>query len=284
VSSHPDQASPGANGSMPAQGPMRGPVPPGPVPPSGPVPPGQAPSPAGSFPGASRLRSAWKTGPDGKTVFRLIPPLVLWWVWVVFAAVNWIDLAIQSRDRFGLEVAAALLLATGIMYVCTVRPRIISDDSGLTVINPFRDYIVPWALVTGVYIGDSVEIGCERPAPKTEKTIYSWALYSPRRARAKAEMRSSFRAGPHRQRQDALRARRRFEVADPSSFGKAPDKAKELASQHASHIMAGELARRCEQAKSKGAVGGTLVGRWDWIGVAAVLLPAILMVLAIVVH
>lgn len=284
MSSHPDQASPGANGSLPAQGPMRGPVPPGPVPPSGPVPPGPVSGPGGNFPGTSRLRSAWKTGPDGKTVFRLIPPLVLWWVWVVFAVVNLADLAIQSRDRFGLEVAAALVLATGIMYVCTVRPRIISDDDGLTIVNPFRDYVVPWGLVTGVFIGDSVEIGCERPPPKKDKTIYSWALYSPRRSRAKAEMRSSFRAGPNRQRQDALRARRRFEVTDPSSFGKAPDKAKELASQHASHIMAGELARRSEQAKSKGAQGGTLVGRWDWVGVAAVLVPAILLVLVIVIH
>jgi hypothetical protein len=248
------------------------------------VPPGPASGLGGNFPGTSRLRSAWKTGPDGKTVFRLIPPLVLWWIWVVFAVVNLADLAIQSRDRFGLEVAAALVLATGVMYVCTVRPRIISDDDGLTVVNPFRDYIVPWGLVTGVYIGDSVEIGCERPPPKKEKTIYSWALYSPRRSRAKAEMRSGFRAGPHRQRQDALRARRRFEVADPSTFGKAPDKAKELASQHASHIMAGELARRSEQAKSQGAQGGNLVGRWDWVGVAAVLVPAILLVLVIVIH
>ena len=262
---------------------MRGPVPPGPVPPSGPVPPGQAPGPAGQFPGASRLKSAWKTGPDGRTVFRLVPPLVLWWVWVAFVVVNLVDLAIQGHDRFGLEVAAALVFATGIMYVCTVRPRIISDDNGLTVVNPFRDYTVPWGIVTGVFVGDSVEIGCERPAPKKEKTIYSWALYSPRRARARAEMRSSFRAGPNRRRSDAMRARRRFEV-DPSTFGKAPDKAKELASQHPSHIMAGELARRCEKARDKGAVGGTMEGRWDWAGVAAVVLPGILLILAIVVH
>jgi hypothetical protein len=246
------------------------------------VPPGQASGPAGNFPGTSRLRSAWKTGPDGKTVFRLVPPLVLWWIWVVFAVVNWADLAIQSRDRFGLEVAAALLLATGIMYVCTVRPRIISDDDGLTIVNPFRDYIVPWSLVTGVFIGDSIEIGCERPGPKKEKTIYSWALYSPRRSRARAEMRSSLRAGPNRQRQDAQRRRRRFEV-DPATFGRAPQQARELASQHASHIMAGELARRCAAAQDRGAVGGTLRGRWGWLGIAAVVLPAILLAVVIAV-
>jgi hypothetical protein len=280
VSSHPDQASPGPsgpNGSLPSQGKMRGPVPPGPVPPSGPVPPGPS---SGQFPGASRLKSAWKTGPDGRTVFRLIPPLVLWWIWVAFVAINFIDLAIQGRDRFGLEVACTLLLATGIMYVCTVRPRIITDDDGITVVNPFRDHIVPWGLVTGVFVGDSVEIGAERPPPKKEKTIYSWALYSPRRARARAEMRSSFRAGPNRQRLDAQHRRRRFEV-DPESFGRVPQQAKDLASRHPSHIMAGELARRREAAVGQGAQGGTLKGRWDWLGVGAVVLPAILLAVVI---
>jgi hypothetical protein len=290
VSSHPDQASPGpsgSNGSLPPQGKMRGPVPPGPVPPgpvppSGPVPPGQAPGPAGQFPGASRLKSAWKTDPDGRTVFRLIPPLVLWWIWVAFVVINLGDLAIQGRDRFGLEVACALIFATGIMYVCTVRPRIVTDDDGITVINPFRDHTVPWGLVTGVFVGDSVEIGAQRPAPKKEKTIYSWALYSPRRARARAELRSGLRAGPNRQRYEARRTRRRFEV-DPEAFGRAPAQAKELASQHPSHIMARELARRCEAARTQDAPGGALKGRWDWIGIAAVVLPAILLAVVIAV-
>jgi hypothetical protein len=250
------------------------------VPPGGPVPPGPATGPAGQFPGASRLKSAWKTGPDGRTVFRLIPPLVLWWIWVAFVVINLIDIAIQGRDRFGLEVACTLLFATGIMYVCTVRPRIITDDDGITVVNPFRDHTVPWGLVTGVYVGDSVEIGAERPAPKKEKTIYSWALYSPRRARARAELRSSVGAGPNRQRLDAHQRRRRFEV-DPESFGRAPQKAKELASQHPSHIMASELSRRREAARGQEAQGGTLKGRWDWIGVGAVVLPAILLAVVI---
>lgn len=290
MSSHPDQASSGPNGSLPPQGKMRGPVPTGPVPPSGPAPPGPVPpgpvppgkpaGPTGPLPGTSRLKSAWKTGPDGRTVFRLIPPLVLWWVWVAFVVINLIDLLIQGRDRFGAEVACALLFATGVMYVCTVRPRVITDDDGITVINPFRDYTAPWALVTGVFVGDSVEIGVERPAPKKEKTIYSWALYSPRRSRARAEMRSSGRAGPNRQRLDAQRRRRRFEV-DPATFGRAPEQARELASQHPSHIMAGELARRCSAAQDKGAVGGTLQGRWGWLGIAAVVLPAILLAVVI---
>ena len=283
VSPNPDQASAGSmRGPVPPGPVLPGPVPPGPVPP-GVVPPGPAPAgrrsgAPGQLPGTGRLKSAWKTGADGRTVFRLVPPLVLWWVWAAFVVINLVDLAFQSRDRFGLEVAAALLFASGVMYVSTVRPKVIADADGLTVINPFRDHTVPWSVVTGVYVGDSVEIGCERPAPKKPKTIYSWALHSPRRARARTEVRS--RSGPNRQRYDARSRRRRFDV-DPETFGRAPQQAKELASRHPSHIMAGELARRCEAAQSKGAQGGTLQGRWDWLGIAAVVLPAILLAVVI---
>ena len=90
------------------------------------------------------------------------------------------------------------------------------------------------------------------------------------------------RAGPNRQRYEARRTRRRFEV-DPEAFGRAPQQAKELASQHPSHIMARELARRCEAARGQDAQGGALKGRWDWLGIAAVVLPAILLAVVIAV-
>jgi hypothetical protein len=258
---------------------MPGPVPQGPVPPSavpqGPVPPGGAP--AGSGPpsagaGGSRLKSAWRTTADGRTIFRLIPPLVLWWGWIAFAVINLADLAIQSRDWFSLEILGGLLAATGVMYACTLRPKVIGDADGLTILNPFRSYRVPWGGVAGVFLGDSVEIHCERPAPKRVKPIYSWALYSPRRARARADLRVGFGARRERERHD-LRARRRFEVPDAATFGRMPEKAKEIASQHPSHVMAGELARRCDEARQRGAPAGVLASQWAWPPIAAVLIP-----------
>jgi Bacterial PH domain len=308
VSSQQDQASAGdtrPDGALPAPAAMLGPVasgpippgpvapgpvppspaPQGPVPPSpvqhGPVPPGQASpggTPAGSGPvppglPGSRLKSAWRTTEDGRTVFRLIPPLVLWWGWVAFAVVNLADLVIQSRDWFSLEIAAGLLVGTGIMYACTVHPKIISDAEGLTIRNPFRDYRVPWGGVAGVFLGDSVEIHCERPAPRPPKAIYSWALYSPRRARARADLRVGFGTRRERERHD-MRARRRFEVPDATAFGRMPDKAKEIASQHPSHVMATELTRRCEEARQRGTPPGVVAASWAWPPIAAVLIPA----------
>jgi hypothetical protein len=232
---------------------------------------------------AAGPKSAGKTGADGRITFRLNPPLVLWWVWVAFAAANLADLAVQSRDWFSLEITAVLLVVTGFMYACAFRPRVISDGSGLTIHNPFRDYHVPWGGVAGVFLGDSVEIQCAQAPPRDGKTVYSWALYSPRRARARAELRLA--SGPRRQ-QYNQRARRRYEVPDPASagYGRAPAQAQELARQHPSHAIAGELARRCSEAHAAGAAAGVVTGRWAWLPILAVLLPVALLVGVILGH
>lgn len=304
MASDQDQAAEGDSRPAAPQA-MPGPVPPDPVRPpggsatAGPVPAGAGQAAAGVSRGAggstSILKSAWRTTEDGRTIFRLMPPLVLWWVWVAFALANVIDLIIQSHNWFSVEVAAVLLLVTGLMYVCTLRPRVITDASGLTVLNPFRDYQVPWGGVSGVYLGDSVEIQCERPAPRPEKTVYSWALYSPRRSRARAELRSGAGARKRRQRYD-YRAQRRYEngpgqtweagASRPAtpSFARMPDRARELASQHPSHVMAAELARRCDAAREAGVAGGVVRGRWAWLPIASVVLPVALLIAVIVAH
>jgi hypothetical protein len=273
VTSQQDQAAEGGMGpgSLPAPQAMPGPVPPDRVPAAaaaGPPVPGVGPG-----PGANRLKSAWKDTADGKTVFRLVPPLVLWWAWAVFAVVNLVDLAVQSPDWFSVKITVGILLVTGVLFACALRPKVISDADGLTIRNPFRDYQVPWGGVAGVFLGDSVEIRCEQPAPKQEKTVYTWALYSPRRSRAKADLRAGFGARTERDRHD-LRARKRFQVPDASQFGRMPAKGKEMASQHPSHVMAAELARRCEQARKGGIPPGVLARRWAWAPIAAVIVPA----------
>jgi hypothetical protein len=145
-----------------------------------------------STPPAAGTKPVWKTDEQGRTTFRLTGPLVLWWAWVVFAVVNLLDLVIQSRDWFSLEITGALLVVTGFMYACALRPRVVTDATGVTVRNPFRDYRVPWPCMDGVFLGDSVEIQYRPPdaPPDSEpKTVYAWALYSPRRARARSELR-----------------------------------------------------------------------------------------------
>ena len=92
---------------------------------------------------------------DKKKVFRLTGPIVLWWAWVVFAVVNLADLAIQGHDVTSVQIAFGLAAVTGVVYVCAFRPRVITDADGLTMLNPVREYRVPWPRVSEVYLGES---------------------------------------------------------------------------------------------------------------------------------
>jgi hypothetical protein len=175
---------------------------------------------------------AWKVRPDGTRVFRMVTPLVLWWIWVAFAAANLIDLAVQGRVWFDVQAAVSLIAVTGVMYACTFRPLVLTDAEGITVYNPLRIHRIAFSRVKGVYLGDSVEIVCGRAPGKKDKTIYTWALYSSRRSRLRAAntRRSSRFTSRH-----------------------MPEEAQALARQHTGHIMAEELARLVNEAHTKAA-------------------------------
>ena len=94
-----------------------------------------------------------------REVFRLAPPLILWWVWVAFAVANVADFAIEGAPaRFAIVVSAILVAITGLAYALALRPRVIAGPSGLTIVNPFRDHHVPWAAITAVDTGDWVRV------------------------------------------------------------------------------------------------------------------------------
>jgi len=122
-------------------------------------------------------------------VFRLPGPLVLWWGWIVFVVVNLADLAIQGHDRTSLQIAIGLLAITGLVYACAFRPRVVADPDGLTLLNPIRDYRVPWGRVGEIYLGESVQVRCSPGTTASGKVLHSWALYSPRKSRLKADIR-----------------------------------------------------------------------------------------------
>ena len=94
---------------------------------------------------------------ENREVFRLAPPLILWWVWVAFAVANVADFAIEgAQARFAIVVSAILVTITGLVYALALRPRVVAEPSGLTIVNPFRDHHVPWAAIQAVDTGDWV--------------------------------------------------------------------------------------------------------------------------------
>jgi hypothetical protein len=213
--------------------------------------PASGPATVGGPPPGSR--KPWKEAADGRTLFRRVGPVVLWWVWVIFALFNVIQIIIPDHDYFSIEFAAGLLAVTGVVYATALRPRVFATQDGIEVQNPVRDHLIRWGALNGVYLGDAVELSCARAAPRKDKTVYCWALVSRRRSQLKSQelgMRSWTRMSS-----------RTAAVSQPT----APDTAQ---------LIAAELGRRSTQAHKAGAVAATLESRWAWLPIAFICLPA----------
>jgi hypothetical protein len=232
----------------------------------------------------------------GREVFRLTTPVAVWWVWVVFAAANVIDLAVQgSSAHSGLVIGAILLLVTGWAYALALRPRVVADQAGISIVNPFRDHHVPWAVIQGVDAGDWVQVHHTRDGSAVTaidvpgKAIECWALY----VSARAKRKDAFGDAPPRS----------GGFGNIGGFGQPPDEmarlpaeAKYLASLPPARAIAIRLDTRAAkerarlgQARSAPADSGPdgparpapVTSRWAWFPFAAIAVPAVALVIAI---
>jgi len=136
----------------------------------------------GSVPVGRKKRADVTAGPQ---TFRSVTAVLIWWVWLLFAAANLVDLAVQGRDHVSLVAVAILVLATGVAYVTAQRPRILADSAGVTVVNPLRDHHIGWAGVTNVDLADLLRVHYQEQG--RDKAIYSWAVHYSRRRKLAAE-------------------------------------------------------------------------------------------------
>ena len=271
MSSQPNDAPPRPDGQASSSSPVSptSPVSPAspvfPASPASPVSPVSPASPAAGPDGSGR--KLWKLTADGRAVFRRATPYLVWWGWVVFAIFNIVQVAIPDHDYFSLELVAGLLAITAIVYATTLRPRVVADDDGVSVHNPFRDHRIRWGALNAVYLGDSVELACARPAPRKDKTVYCWALYSARRSRMRAKLRAERgRSGlfgfPSR-------------AADIPS--RAPAEAQDVARQDPVQVMAAEIGRRSTEARQRGVPAAVLESAWAWLPLTYLLVPGALL-------
>jgi hypothetical protein len=208
-----------------------------------------------------------------KQVFRSPILLLIWWVWVLFAVANLIDLAVQGRDHASLEAAFVLLFLTGAAYVGALRPRIIADADGLTVINPLRDHHVGWPAVASVDATDLIRVRCEWPegpdGATGRKAVHAWAAGTSRRRQMVAEMRTQ------------RRTRSRFLAGSGSyaSAARTPGREPESAEK-----IVPVLSQRAEEERQAApdAVAARPVSTWRWQALAAVLIPALALVIVVV--
>jgi Bacterial PH domain len=107
--------------------------------------------------------TAGREAPAKPRRFRSPFAVAAWWLWALFAIGNLIDLAVQGRDHLSVVAVFILLFVTGVMYTAALRPRILADADGLTIVNPLRDHRVVWAAVAGVDSTELVRVRCEWP-------------------------------------------------------------------------------------------------------------------------
>jgi hypothetical protein len=198
----------------------------------------------------SQQASSRKDPDSEREVFRSAGSAVLSWAWFVVAVIVLVDLAVQGRDHAALVTAVLVLAITGVVYACAWRPKIVADSRGITVINPVRDYQVPWTAVSKVDVVNAVRVHCE-PAPGAArgKVLYSWAVQSSPRATRKAALRRE----AHSQPRPRLTPRPRVLQSPPSTaprgYGELPDSAKEALERSSADFTAGRLAERAQHAR-----------------------------------
>lgn len=202
-----------------------------------------------------------------REVYRPVGARVLWWVWLAFAVANLADLAVQGHNHFAAVIAVLLVFITGVVYAGALRPRVIADEAGITLLNPLRDHRVPWGAVTGVDLGDTLQVHCRQPGREQDKILYSWAVQSSRRGRARAELRAARRAGE-------------LSKASPS-YGRLPAEAREIMGKTLAELTVRQLSERATAAQARGETTGERVSRWAWWPIAAVVVPGIALLVVI---
>jgi Bacterial PH domain len=188
-------------------------------------------------------------------VFRLAPPLVFWWVWVAFVLANVIDFAVHPGQARFLEVVCAILASgTGLAYALALRPRVLADQAGITVLNPFSTHHLPWSAVRSADVAEWVRVHYGK-----DKTIGCWALVASARGRRLA--------------------------GRPEMPGRLPEEARRLTSLSSTQAIATRLNALARKARASAdghdGDGDAVTSRWSWPAIAAVVIPAVGLLIAV---
>jgi hypothetical protein len=199
-----------------------------------------------------------------RQVYRTTGSLVAWWAWTAFAIVVLVVLALRHHDHTALVTAVVIVAITGIMYACSLRPRIVASAAGVTVVNPLREHVLPWSAVTQVDLVHNVRVHYRGPAG--DKIVHSWAVQSSGRSRTRSELR-------------ARRAARRGMTPEPG-HARLPEAAQAAMAGSAAEFIARQLNERARSQGTPATPGAAPAGprvRWSWGPIAAIAAPLLIL-------
>jgi hypothetical protein len=199
--------------------------------------------------------AVFRKTPPGVRIFRSPVIRVGGWAWMVFAALNFVDLIWRGRDMASAVAAAVMLLGSGAAYAVALRPRIVADDEAVHFHNLVRDVRLPWDAVTRFEGGDAVY------AHVGDRRFRAFVLQTSPRTRARSEMRA-----------------RREEKKLPDAV------ADYMRGRTATDFTVEQLRELAERHRPKdGAEPGTATVMWAWPTILALAVPTVLAVVAIVI-
>jgi hypothetical protein len=242
---------------------------------------------------------------------------MVFWIWVLFAVANLIDLAVQGRDHLSLIAAAILVVVTGVAYDTAQRPRIVAADDGITVKNPLRDHHIPWPRVDRVDLSDLLRVHCRPPGPtaaeqvglgapgdKSSKVISAWAVHYSRRRQYSADIKA--RRASTRQARGSRRPASYTQFGIPQSVSSSqrvtgpPENPESTAEAEANKIVralndmaataaiaratdaatdAAQAAQKDRQSQPAVYDTGDVTSNWSWPAIAALVIPALILLI-----
>lgn len=90
--------------------------------------------------------------------YRSLPAVVAGIALLLIAAVMLVDALVNSELRIAMTVLAGVVAAAPLIVAFTLRPTVRANSERLTVRNPFRTVVLPWAAVSGFHAGYSSEV------------------------------------------------------------------------------------------------------------------------------
>ncbi len=207
----------------------------------------------------------------GARVFRQGAARFFGWLWLVFAAANFVDLIWRGRDAASLVAAAALLTGCGIAYAVGLRPRIVADEHAVHLHNLLRDVHLPWRVVEKIEGGDAVYVHADG------RRFRAYVLQTSPRNRARAQLKAR-----HDQRKLPDPVAEYVRGRTPTDF--AVEQLRELADR--SRTAAGAHPPAVEAdgpAKERPASAGGPMVRWALPAITALAAPAVFLVVALII-
>ncbi|MFE1169407.1 PH domain-containing protein [Nocardiopsis sp. NPDC058789] len=120
---------------------------------------------------------------EGVTTHYSTSSRVLAIAWIVVAVLLLLDLVLRGQDRTAWIAGAVLVFSVATVYATWLRPRVVSTERGIRMVNPLRETFVPWAAVQWVDVVDVLRV-------HTPERVYrSWPLRETKRARVRENMR-----------------------------------------------------------------------------------------------